>query len=73
MSDESRDGGPAFPSVQQPLHPGLSKRDWFAGQALNGVVENEFTRGPEVVARICYEYADAMLRARSTPPAGERP
>ncbi len=41
MSDEVKDGGPAFPtegySFEEDMdivHPGMSLRDWFAGQAL---------------------------------------
>lgn len=51
-------------------HPGMSLRDWFAGQALMGwaagrnrPMEHEACE-PASVARSCYAYADAMLRAR---------
>ena len=69
------DGGPAFPVPD--LHPGavqvgssgMSLRDWFAGQALvaggtgrmPGAIE---VVNPHDVAKKCYTYADAMLRAR---------
>lgn len=35
------DGGPAFPPRWDPkTHPsGMSLRDWFAGQALNGLIQ----------------------------------
>lgn len=69
------DGGPAFP-VQALAAPGsevawgMSLRDWFAGQALMGwaagrnrLMEHEACE-PAFVARSCYTYADAMLRAR---------
>ncbi len=70
------DGGPAFPQEhwgnQQILMPGLSIRDWFAGQALKGLLADPNTgNGPdigEVLARrfaaAGYFYADAMLKER---------
>ena len=72
---------PAFPSEQhetqdgtwnQTYCDGMSLRDWFAGQAIAGLlssfqgvncVGNETkTQG---YARRAYEYADAMLSARA--------
>ena len=51
-------------------HWGMSLRDWFAGKALMGwaagrnrPMEHEACE-PASVARSCYAYADAMLRAR---------
>ena len=73
------DGGPAFPRVGEgfgnPEHdaPGMSLRDWFAGQALVGMLSHP---GCEVmgsyhnncdekgVASVAYAYADAMLAER---------
>lgn len=44
------DGGPAFPFTPTdrsgqigPAHPGMSLRDWFAGQALAGLMGNHRT------------------------------
>lgn len=69
------DGGPAFPAhvtvgpddtlyTSGDVEAGMSLRDWFAGQALAGLV----TRGPYVdgkaVSARAYEVADAMLEAR---------
>lgn len=56
-------------------NPGMSLRDWFAGQALAGILANPGTggAGPEVIARLAtaiYVVADAMLAERdkkSTP------
>ena len=77
------DGGPAFPSSWDGRvlsdeacnqiggwEQGMSLRDWFAGQALIGIMrgktgmyENRFN--PNDDAKWCYELADAMLAARA--------
>jgi hypothetical protein len=81
------DGGPAYPTAPEYDHdgycwglreygqPGMSLRDWFAGQAVSAILTNnpildilttndkdESTRYG--AARYAYEVADAMLRAR---------
>ena len=70
-------GGPAFP-VWMPeykdngtYHEGLSIRDWFAGQALAGMIANQpAPRHPEYwdwlsgVAVTPYRIADKMLAER---------
>jgi len=86
MSERVEDGGPAFPSTEDhpnydfPMHHlGMSLRDWFAGQALAGLLANP--GGPfqandrdgwdivnctlDDVARLSYQASDAMLAARS--------
>ena len=70
------DGGPAFPSGPQvlmangewsgePLEYGMSLRDWFAGQALAGILAGD-AHGSVVddEVRTAFRYADAMLQAR---------
>lgn len=72
-------GGPAFPldryDERGKLSKGISKRDWFAGQALKGftqmyILESSSARTEELeklrdeVATCCYRLADAMLKAR---------
>ena len=75
MSFETQkdNGGPAFPhgNPQQGGDPGMSLRDWFAGQALPGVIQtcNRDTMPAnearsEYFARKAYEIADAMLAER---------
>jgi hypothetical protein len=69
------DGGPAFPSTIQYFpddknaneEQGMTLRDWFAGQALAGMLANpdSWTGDRGVMA---YRYADAMLRAREVEP-----
>ena len=52
---------------QQGAYEGMSLRDWFAGQALAGMLSNpkmpnEFDTEPVAVA--AYDLADSMLAAR---------
>lgn len=76
MSTPIDDGGPAFP-IPDTVHAngqvqyganGMSLRDWFAGQAMQGMLANQALidvfgqyKGMSVEA---YGYADAMLAAR---------
>jgi hypothetical protein len=77
MSENIEDGGPAFPcegGVNSGLYaaPGMSLRDWFAGQALtaiNSYWSDEETR--ETFARNAYQMADAMIKARAFPNSEE--
>lgn len=67
-------GGPAFPTVagQTVYSNGMSLRDWFAGQALAGIVANPARMGIiEEAASTAYAYADAMLAARQPDAEGE--
>jgi hypothetical protein len=76
------DGGPAFPRPddRDPVtgqgwregSDGMTLRDWFAGQALAGMMANETTPfssdhaecEPSQIAAAVYEIADAMLQQR---------
>ena len=49
-------------NARLPCAPGMSLRDWFAGQALAGCAVDE--AHPNLVAQWCYRIADAMLAAR---------
>jgi hypothetical protein len=65
------DGGPAFPPVHDPEthQSGLTLRDWFAGQALQGMLANQHQYKAEdeaMFARDAYVLADSMLKARGT-------
>ncbi len=71
MSAPTNDGGPAFPSDYIPgtaTTPGMTLRDYFAGQALAGIVLSPLGQGGRATydstARDAYNYADAMLAAR---------
>lgn len=84
----ARDGGTAFP---QPMHlnpggqpdwpsngwglGGMSLRDYFAGQAIPGILAGRFLdalainfdkdKAGEAIAKLAYEVADHMLAARA--------
>jgi hypothetical protein len=68
------DGGPAFPRPMVAAAPGMTLRDWFAGQAMQGLIASP--RGPvnggtvtdSWVAENAYIVADAMLAAREVKP-----
>jgi len=70
------DGGYAFPlSVTEETvdYHGMTLRDWFAGQAMVGILSGGFADtvphddigGGSDVAFFAYQYADAMLAARN--------
>ena len=75
-------GGPAFPvqSVyiedQQTNSQGMTLRDYFAAKAMLGFITNDnllreaahyLSEGSEYsIAKLAYDQADAMLKARST-------
>lgn len=68
------DGGPAFPVADvynkdgdgiTEGSPGMTLRDWFAGQALTGLLSDPSRAGkPQAFAAEAYQMADAMLKAR---------
>jgi hypothetical protein len=78
MSNQVNDGGPAFPVPMftrdadgQPMSPteyglgGMTLRDWFAGQALAGMLANPAKDyGYNGAVRDAFGFADALLKAR---------
>lgn len=68
--NEGDSSWPAFPQHpeqgnMQLWRHGMSLRDYFAGQALTEAFQNGDTEiHDDVMARRCYEIADAMLKAR---------
>lgn len=77
MSSAQKDGGPAFPTPVEAIGhneifniinaPGMSLRDWFAGQALAEVYQKGGRYGDEgmkQVAEYAYQMADAMIAQR---------
>ena len=75
-----KDGGPAFPFEEKDgngrhynSHPGMSLRDYFAANATSDDVESarfagESTDSIEVICRVRFRFADAMLAAREVQP-----
>ena len=70
-----KDGGLAFPDPARAgghcMDTGMTLRDWFAGQALVGIINacamdarQNGERTEEMFARKAYSIADAMLEAR---------
>ena len=60
------DGGQAFPGGHPPN--GMSLRDWFAGMALQGLIDpRAMSPGTEILAEKSYSFADAMLAERGDP------
>ena len=70
MTDKINDGGPAFPVYDADsglVIYGATIRDYFAGQALVGLlaIETKYDkRSQSGTAREAYEYADAMIEER---------
>ena len=71
---ETADGGPAFPGGDGQYaggyhhYNGMSLRDWFAGQALAGLLAADgpdTMTGTTLAAGRAYDYADAMLAERA--------
>ena len=65
-----KDGGSAFPvyAWQGAVDPGMTLRDWFAGQALTGMIQDGYQQCGEdwigYMAKDAYKIADAMLVER---------
>jgi len=57
-------GGPAFPTGT--AYQGMTLRDYFAAQALQGVLaaDTEELLSVDAIASVAYRIADAMLKAR---------
>lgn len=77
MQDNRDDGVPAFPYVieggeMSGLHPsfdvGMSVMDWFAGQALTGLLAHSGHKAPAAAtyASDAYKIADAMIAQRKS-------
>lgn len=68
-------GGPAFPSREPPdswgsPDRGMTLRDWFAGQALSGLLAGRIPfNGDRAYTDAAYRLADTMLASRQDTPA----
>jgi hypothetical protein len=61
-------GGPAFPAPAGVAHitdQGMTLRDYFAAQAVQGLLASEVNAPLKVFAIRAYAIADAMLEART--------
>ena len=59
---QKNDGGPAFPHQ---FVKGMSLRDWFAGQVLNGLIlDPQLGQSILTLVSSAYRISDAMLAAR---------
>jgi hypothetical protein len=54
-------GGPAFPRTGWPNETGMTLRDYFATKAMQILMKENYF---DVTAKLAYEMADAMLKAR---------
>lgn len=76
MSEQRDNGGFAFPSSEQfgfrEADYGMTMRDWFAGQALESIMQDRAIwdctpEEREDIADRMYAWSDAMLKSRSKP------
>lgn len=59
-------GDNAFPATEDST-TGLSKREYFAGRALQGIISKPHQLEVEEVAAIAVKYADALISALNKP------
>lgn len=65
MKNTIKDGGPAFGHGAENGHCcGMTMRDYFAGQALMAMAMDKGDNSYDFIAKKCYLYADAMIKAR---------
>lgn len=68
MSDGKNDGGPAFPfeyevgeGLGKALHTGMTLRQWYAGQALIGLLAHASGEDPHKAPEMAFALADALI------------
>jgi hypothetical protein len=59
-----RPDGTTADKLERHIFPGMTLRDWFAGQALAGLCSRQSDPGMKHRVTTAYQYADAMLAAR---------
>jgi hypothetical protein len=62
---------PAFPVLHKVYHEGMTLRDYFAGQALIGILSSLEDQTSESYAIRAYGVADAMIKRREMGCSGE--
>ena len=65
MNTIKDEGGSAYPTNHQEQMSGMTLRDYFAGQAMQGYIVGTENPKYDYIAAVAYEMADAMLKARS--------
>lgn len=73
-----KDGGPAFPYVEETgtrllINSGMSLRDYLAGQAIVGIIGKQEVMDRAQIERAAmraYRIADGLLAAREQPTEG---
>ena len=55
---------PAFPLQDVPYHGGMTLRDYFAGRAMQGYMNDSYDLSADDRAKLAYEQADEMMKAR---------
>lgn len=66
MNNPINDGGPAFPDDSWQV--GMTLRDYFAGQAMVGILSSPEAPNDATLARYAYNLADTMIAAREVKP-----
>jgi hypothetical protein len=59
-----KDAGSVFPVYDNDERKGMSVRDWFAGQALPGLIALDSDADYKGIVHDAYLFADAMLAER---------
>ena len=70
MTTPINDGGPAFPTVDANRSEdygtyGMTLRDYFAAKAMQGYIVGTEAPAYGHIAKVAYEMADAMIKARA--------
>lgn len=64
MAMKTKDGGPAFPTLADAAHPGMSLRDYFAAQSLAAYRSSGYQTSPaKQLAEWAVDDADALIAA----------
>jgi hypothetical protein len=66
MSQPINDGGPAFPTAFQMHSKGMTLRDYFAADALHGLLALDNYGKWDELAKCSYRISDAMIKARES-------
>ncbi len=69
LRESAPDNPHAFPQASVFAGPGMTLRDWFAGQAISGLLASTDNCTAGVFAAKAYFVADAMLAARCATPS----